>query len=66
MLNTNTYLVRSDAAVREIIMDLDSEHHFIIEELDEQHLFVETAKIDFVKAHVERVLESNIYRSKDS
>jgi hypothetical protein len=40
--------------------------HFIIEDLDERHLFVETAQLDVVKTKVNAVLEENLFKPEES
>lgn len=53
----------SDPAVKEILLELDNKDRFIIEDLDDHHLFIDLDKLDVVREHVERVLEQNIFRS---
>ena len=62
IFNTRLF-ISSDEAVKEIVCALDSQEHFIIEELDENHLFIDSNKFNQVKEHVERTLEQNIFRS---
>ena len=56
----------SDTAVREIILDLDNQHHFIIEELDNEHMFIDSSMLEFVQEQVGRVLEVNVFRQKNT
>ena len=40
-------LLECDVAVKQIILELDSKMHFIIEDLDETHLFIDAACYPF-------------------
>ena len=55
-------LITCDQAVKTIILDLNSTENFILEDLDETHLFIEHDKVDWLKEHLETVLEDNAYR----
>lgn len=44
-------------------MELEAKDRFIIEDLDDEHLFIDADKLDMVREHVERVLEQNIFRT---
>ncbi|EGF77737.1 hypothetical protein BATDEDRAFT_91498 [Batrachochytrium dendrobatidis JAM81] len=54
---TILYLFTSDQAVKQIIKELDSQLHFIIEDLDDTHLFIEAAKVELVQDRLEDILE---------
>ncbi|PJF19601.1 Fungal chitin synthase domain-containing protein [Paramicrosporidium saccamoebae] len=56
----------SDASVREILLKLDQSMHFIIEDLDSNHLFIEASQLDKVKAELERKLAENVYLPPDT
>lgn len=56
----------SDASVREILLKLNSTMHFIIEDLDSNHLFIDAAQLDRVNAELSKRLAENIYLPPDS
>ena len=49
----------------QILEALDKDLHFIIEILDDTHLFVDPRKIDDALVELERILEDNTYRAND-
>lgn len=51
----------SDASVREILLKLNQNAHFIIEDLDSNHLFVDGTRLEKVKADLDKKLSENIY-----
>lgn len=57
---------RSDASVREILLKLDQSMHFIIEDLDTNHLFVDGAQIERIKAELAAKLAENVYLPPDT
>ena len=55
-------MIECDQAVKSIILDLDSKLKFIIEDLDETHLFIDASKLEEVQETLENILEDNTYR----
>ncbi|KAI9097005.1 TFIIH subunit TTDA/Tfb5 [Phlyctochytrium arcticum] len=68
---TKGALLECDPAVKEIVLDLDNkrsdsgEPRFIIEQLDETHLFIDLAVLDWLKDKLDEILEENTYRVQD-
>lgn len=66
-------LTKSDAAVKQIIIDLDKSFHFILSDLDETHLFVgerlkliiDGSLLERVRDKLDAILEENTYRIQD-
>ena len=68
----------SDPAVKQIIMDLNSQMRFVIEDLDDTHLFVgdkilsnkcnkciDATMVETIKERLDDILEENTYRVSD-
>lgn len=55
-----------DESVKQILLFLDSKMHFIIEDLDARHLFVESAQIESVRKALERILAENTFVREDT
>ncbi len=56
------FRVYSDAAVKEILLQLDSSLHFIIQVLDSNHLFIEESQYDQVQRLLEEKLSENVFK----
>lgn len=53
----------SEPAVKEILLHLDSQHHFIIEDLDPTHVFVDPLQLDQIQEELRRILAENVYKA---
>ncbi len=51
----------SDASIHEILLKINQSLHFIIEDLDANHVFIDESKIDLVRAEVDKRLSENVY-----
>ncbi|KAJ3303729.1 hypothetical protein HDV03_003602, partial [Kappamyces sp. JEL0829] len=49
-------------SVKSIILDLDAQLKFVIDDLDETHLFIDASKVEMVRSELENILEENTYR----
>ncbi len=58
-------IMHSDPAVKQILLFLDESIHFIIENLDEEHLFVDAQYVDMLQKKIDEILEENTYRLQD-
>ncbi|KAI8849742.1 TFIIH subunit TTDA/Tfb5 [Chytridium lagenaria] len=58
-------LVECDVAVAQILEALNKDLGFIIELLDDTHIFVDARKIDHALQQLEEILEQNTYRAAD-
>lgn len=56
----------SDVSIKEIMLALDADMHFIIEDLDERRLFIETSQLDAIKGKIAALLEENIFKPEES
>lgn len=54
-------LINCDSAVKEIILLLDTKEHFIIEDLDANHLFIDSERLEWIKGQVNQKLLENVY-----
>lgn len=52
----------SDPAIKEILLQLDSTMHFIIEILDSQHLFIEESQYEKVQSLLQTKLSENVFK----
>ncbi|CAG8521235.1 4709_t:CDS:2 [Ambispora gerdemannii] len=57
-------ILKCDPAVKQVILSMNNSEHkpFIIEDLDETHLFVDTTHVERIKRRVEQLLEENTYK----
>ncbi|CAG8587504.1 40913_t:CDS:2 [Gigaspora margarita] len=57
-------IVKCDPAVKQVILSLDKKEKVIIEDLDDNHLLIDTSRVDYIKKEVEKLLEENTYKSE--
>ena len=55
----------SDPAVKQLLLLMNGEDAFIIEDLDESHLFIDPQAIDRVRERFEVRMEENVYKLSD-
>ena len=48
--------------MREILLQLDSKMHFIIESLDAQHLFIDEGQFEKVQELLQEKLSENVFK----
>ncbi|CAG8626702.1 7009_t:CDS:1, partial [Cetraspora pellucida] len=53
-----------DPAVKQVIISLDKREKVIIDDLDDNHLLIDSARVDYIKKEVEKLLEENTYKSE--
>jgi hypothetical protein len=56
-----SFVTCSDDSVKQILTYLDSKMHFIIEDIDEKHLLIESTQVDQIKKLVDEVLAENTF-----
>jgi len=56
-------LVFSEPAVKEILLHLDTVSHFIIEDLDSSHLFVDPQQLPQIQKQLLDILSENVYKA---
>lgn len=52
----------SDPAIKELLLQLDASMHFIIEQLDSSHLFIEESQLEKVQQMLEEKLSENVFK----
>ncbi|CEP63044.1 TFIIH complex subunit TFB5 LALA0_S07e01156g [Lachancea lanzarotensis] len=59
-------LIQCDPSIRALILQMDTDrNNIILEELDDTHLLVDPAKVEFIKAELNRLMSQNIYDAMD-
>ncbi|KAI9491157.1 TFIIH subunit TTDA/Tfb5 [Zychaea mexicana] len=54
-------LLECDTTVKQIVLNLNKQGNFVIEDLDETHLFVEASCIKNLQYELDRILDENSY-----
>ena len=60
-------LLETDIPTKQLIVYLDKEndHNIIIEDVDDEHVFINSQYVDYVKENVAKLLEINFFERKD-
>ncbi|SCU83750.1 LAME_0C06458g1_1 [Lachancea meyersii CBS 8951] len=59
-------LVKCDPSIKALIIQIDTnKNDIILEELDDTHLLVDPAKVEFIKSELNRLMAQNIYDPLD-
>jgi TFIIH basal transcription factor complex TTD-A subunit len=51
----------SSIPVKQLILHLNKKTPFVIRDLDETHVFIDSAYVDFVNTQIDELLEKNIW-----
>lgn len=54
-------LLECDTTVKQIVLNLNKRSNFVIEDLDDTHLFIEASKVNELQAELDRILDENAY-----
>lgn len=54
-------LLECDSTVKQIVLNLNKRDNFVIEDLDETHLFIEASWVEKLKYELDQVLDENSY-----
>ncbi|KAI9012510.1 TFIIH subunit TTDA/Tfb5 [Phycomyces nitens] len=54
-------LVECDSTVKQIVLNLNKRGSFVIEDLDETHLFIEASFVAELRYELDKVLDENSY-----
>ncbi|CDS11861.1 nucleotide excision repair, TFIIH, subunit [Lichtheimia hyalospora FSU 10163] len=54
-------LLECDPTVKQIVLNLNERGNFVIEDLDETHLFVEASCVQELQYELDRILDENSY-----
>jgi len=52
----------SDPTVKSVLLELDEENHFIIKDLDETHVFVNSIAVEMIREKLDQIMEDNTYK----
>jgi TFIIH basal transcription factor complex TTD-A subunit len=55
-------LVSCDTTVKQIILHINETRRFIIEDLDDTHVFIDASSVEMVRAELDRILDENTYQ----
>ncbi|KAI9240459.1 MAG: TFIIH subunit TTDA/Tfb5 [Podila humilis] len=58
-------VIECDTSVKQIILGLNEKSHFIIEDLDDTHIFVDAGCIDQLREDIDQILNENTYKVED-
>ncbi|CAR26499.1 hypothetical protein ZYGR_0H03120 [Zygosaccharomyces rouxii] len=59
-------LIQCDPSIKALIVQIDADKSdIILEELDDTHLLIDPAKVEFIKRELNRLLSKNIYNPMD-
>ncbi|PHZ15362.1 nucleotide excision repair, TFIIH, subunit [Rhizopus microsporus ATCC 52813] len=54
-------LLECDSTVKQIVLNLNKRGNFVIEDLDDTHLFIEASWVDQLKYELDKILDENSY-----
>lgn len=54
-------LLECDSTVKQIVLNLNKRGNFVIEDLDETHLFIESSWVEQLKYELDKILDENSY-----
>jgi len=68
MLTTTGILVKCDASIKAMLVDIDSKsgNEYIIEELDEEHILVKETRINELKARLNQMMKERLKEPESS
>lgn len=59
-------LIQCDPSIKALVVQIDADKSdIILEELDDTHLLIDPAKVEFIKRELNRLLSKNIYNPMD-
>lgn len=58
-------IVKCDPAMKQLLLFLNDEEKFIIEDLDETHVLIDRSYVSKLKTRFKAALEENIFSTKD-
>ncbi|KAI9470220.1 nucleotide excision repair TFIIH subunit [Coemansia mojavensis] len=56
--------IECDAAAREVLLRLNAEEKFIIEDLDKFHLFINSNYLTRIQTALDELMDNNTYKSQ--
>jgi len=58
---THGLLLTCDSSIKQFLLHLDKEHHFIIRDLDDTHLLVDASVTSFLQEKLDELQDENTY-----
>lgn len=58
-------LLECDTTVKQIVLNLNKTSNFVIEDLDETHLFIDAKAVTQLQYELDRILDENSYTITD-
>ena len=56
-------LITCEPSIGQILFALDETLHFIIQQLDDRHFFIDSSFVSLVHQRLDQILEENTYRA---
>ncbi|KAF9586233.1 hypothetical protein BGW38_008215 [Lunasporangiospora selenospora] len=56
----------NDSSVKQIILGLNERGQFIIEDLDDTHVFVDASCVEQLRADIDQILNENTYNAEEA
>ncbi|KAF9082619.1 hypothetical protein BGX29_001860 [Mortierella sp. GBA35] len=58
-------LIECDTSVKQIIIGLNEKLQFIIEDLDDTHVYIETTYVEQLRHDIDQILNENTYKPEE-
>ncbi|KAF9436216.1 General transcription factor IIH subunit 5 [Entomortierella beljakovae] len=58
-------VVECDTSVKQIILELNVKAQFILEDLDDTHVFVDASCVDQLRVDIDEILNENTYKVEE-
>ncbi|KAF9160044.1 General transcription factor IIH subunit 5 [Actinomortierella ambigua] len=59
-------VIKCDTSVKEIILGLNQHGNFILEDLDETHVFVDASCVEQLRVDIDQILNENTYNVEEA
>ncbi|KAF9976411.1 TFIIH complex subunit tfb5 [Actinomortierella ambigua] len=59
-------VIECDTSVKEIILGLNQQGNFILEDLDETHVFVDASCVEQLRVDIDQILNENTYNVEEA
>ncbi|KAJ1977097.1 hypothetical protein H4R34_003719 [Dimargaris verticillata] len=59
---TKGVLIECDTTAKQVILNLDERYHFIIEDLDSTHLFVNSDCVRMLQSELDKIIDENTFK----
>ncbi|KAF9904576.1 hypothetical protein EC991_002565 [Linnemannia zychae] len=58
-------IIECDTSVKQIIIGLNEKYQFIIEDLDDTHVYVDTTYVEQLRHDIDEILNENTYKVEE-